>query len=260
MWITALAFTLPILVLNSGLLGSEYAISRVIPIDEATEITYCMFDPTTWLSRGVNFICFQLPLLLTIIINISAFVKGMQALQHSPQSVIAREMKRVGQYLFVLLIIWVPNLLSNMMQWLSVRKHDMTFKGHSFEDEDDDELHVTGYYGVSVGLMILLTSLQALLNATVYALSHRSFSQYVAAGLNKWCGGCCCCFFLDSSTSSCTRSKSRSICLPCCYCFCCCAKVLDKEEDYFSSARASEPLLRSFDDDEEPFTQNGYVS
>ena len=238
--------------LNCGVLGADYAISRVILIDDATGLTYCMFDPTTWLSRGVNFLCFQLPLLLTIVINITAFVMGMRALQYSPQSVIAREMKRVGQYLFVLLIIWVPNLLSNMMQWLSVRKDDMTFKGRSYEDEDDDELHVTGYYGISVGVMILLTSLQGLLNATVYALSHRSFSQYLTSGLlGKWCGYCCCCCVPSSHVSG-------SGCWRCCCCCCCCTGLV--EEDYFSSGRAAEPLLQSFDDDEEPFTQNGYVS
>jgi hypothetical protein len=32
------------------------------------------------------------------------------------------------------------------------------------------------------------------------------------------------------------------------------------EEDYFATSRVSEPLLRSFDEDGEPVTQNGFVS
>jgi hypothetical protein len=246
-WVTAFLLALPIILLNNC--GGDYNIARVITTDTATNVTYCMFDPATWTSRFVNFICFQIPLFLTIIINTTAFVKGMQALKDSPQSVIAREMKRVGQYLLVLLVIWLPNLTSNLMQWLSVRRHDMSFKG---SEDDDDELNVTGSYGVLVGIMVLLTTLQGLLNAMVYALGHRSFKQHLRSGLARF--HCCCLCPWPSHKEQCWEPVA-ALWAACC---CCCAG--SAEEDYFSPSRASEPLLRSFDESDEPVTQNGYVS
>jgi len=231
-WAVSFAITLPITLMNN--IGHDYGVARVVTT--ATDITYCMFDPTTWLARGTNFICFQVPLFLTIIINVGAFVKGMKALQNSPHSVIAREMKRVGQYLFVLLIVWVPNLVINLIQWFSVQNHEMAFR--RADEDDDEELDSTGYTGTVVSVMILLTTLQGLLNATAYALSHRAFRQYLSFALcpHAWDDlarrGCGCSLFL-----------------------CCCASLV--EEDHFASA-SEEPLLRSFDEDGEPVTQNGY--
>lgn len=248
-WATALLLTLPIALLSC--LGEDYSVARVIAT--SSDITYCMFDPTTWLSRGTNFACFQIPLLVTIVINITAFVKGMKALQSAPQSVIAREMKRVGQYLAVLLLVWVPNLVANLMQWLSVRRHDMSFTGD--HHDDDDELNVTELYSAVVGVMILLTTLQGLLNAAVYALGHRAFRLHLQTGLSHACGGSLlCCFPAEPGAGIETGPGATA---GWCWCCICCGSL--GEEDYFSSGRVSEPLLRSFDEDGEPITQNGYV-
>jgi hypothetical protein len=110
-----------------------------LPLDGA----YCFFDSATWTGRLTNNFCFQLPLLITIAANTRAFVLGLRALRNSPHSVdnpsfvfylpliipqiplqvIAREMDRVGKYLIVLLIIWIPNLLVNFYQEIYGSSH-----------------------------------------------------------------------------------------------------------------------------------------
>jgi hypothetical protein len=244
-WAVSFAITLPISFFN--VIGGDYDVSRVITtaVTDEIEITYCMFDPTTWLARGTNFICFQVPLFLTIIINCGAFVSGMKALQHSPQSVIAREMKRVGQYLVVLLMVWVPNLVINLMQWISVPKNDMSFLGD--DNDDDDELNSSGYHGTVVSIMVLLTTLQGVLNVIVYAWSHRAFRQYISSGLSR--------IFVCSLCPRVSQALSQ-VAGYCYFCTCCCGSLV--EEDHFAN-RATEPVLRSFDEDGEPVTQNGYV-
>jgi hypothetical protein len=49
--------------------------------------SYCVFNSDTSAGRWTNNLCFQLPLLVTIAANIHAFVRGIKALRHSPQSV-----------------------------------------------------------------------------------------------------------------------------------------------------------------------------
>lgn len=193
-----------------------------------------MFDPDTGLARFVNLFTFQVPLLLTIVLNTNALLRGMRALRHSPQSVIAREMKRVGQYVLVLLAIWVPNLLT-----YSVRLAQYLRSGKDSADDDDNEdkmHHVSGYYGTVLGVTVLLTTLQGLLNAAVYAFNHKPFAQYLSSCLGQWCGGHCHCHCFPSN-SCCCFGRCRA-----------------------GSASMQKPILESFDESGEPITQNGYVS
>jgi hypothetical protein len=72
--------------------------------------------------------------------------------------VVAREMNRVGKYLLVLLLVWLPNLLVNLYQELN--------------GEDS-----SSRYDVVIEVMVFLTSLQGFLNAVVYAWGHTSFNR-----------------------------------------------------------------------------------
>lgn len=92
---------------------------------------FCMFNPNLLRAQLVNNLCFQIPLVLTILINLWAYVKvglpgraavpclvssltcpqGLHALRDAPQSVIAREMRRAGIYMSVLLVVWIPNFI-----------------------------------------------------------------------------------------------------------------------------------------------------
>ena len=59
--------------------------------------------------------------------------------------VVAREMNRAGKYLFVLLIVWVPNLLANLVQELGTR-----FSDSGSGDDTDDSLDADVSYFVDV--------------------------------------------------------------------------------------------------------------
>ena len=49
--------------------------------------SYCVFNSHTAAGLWTNNVCFQLPLLVTIAVNVHAFIRGIQALRNSPQSV-----------------------------------------------------------------------------------------------------------------------------------------------------------------------------
>ena len=63
----------------------------------------------------VDIICFQAPLIAIMFLNIYTYMKGLLALHNAPHSVIARQMKRAGGYLMVLLVVWVPNITYNLL-------------------------------------------------------------------------------------------------------------------------------------------------
>lgn len=49
--------------------------------------------------------------------------------------VVAREMDRAGKYLFVLLLVWVPNFLANLVQVVG--------SGFSSQSDDADDEHLS---------------------------------------------------------------------------------------------------------------------
>jgi hypothetical protein len=49
--------------------------------------SYCVFNSGTAAGVWTNNACFQLPLLVTIAVNVHAFARGIRALRNSPQSV-----------------------------------------------------------------------------------------------------------------------------------------------------------------------------
>ena len=75
----------------------------------------CQFNHSSLGGILVDIICFQAPLIAIMFLNIYTYMKGLLALHNAPHSVIARQMKRAGGYLMVLLVVWVPNITYNLL-------------------------------------------------------------------------------------------------------------------------------------------------
>lgn len=75
----------------------------------------CQFNHSSPAGILVDIICFQAPLIAITFVNVYMYVRGLLALKNAPQSVIARQIKRAGGYLAVLLIVWVPNIGYNLL-------------------------------------------------------------------------------------------------------------------------------------------------
>lgn len=83
-WAVSFAVVLPIIILNS--MGPSYAVSSAYYLSEGYGEAYCFFS---YNKRAdiVNNICFQLPLVLTIVLNVFAYSRGIYAIQNAPESV-----------------------------------------------------------------------------------------------------------------------------------------------------------------------------
>jgi hypothetical protein len=75
----------------------------------------CQFNHSSLGGITTDLICFQAPLIAIMLVNIYTYANGLLALKNAPHSVIARQMKRAGGYLGVLLIVWVPNIAYNLL-------------------------------------------------------------------------------------------------------------------------------------------------
>lgn len=75
----------------------------------------CTFNHNTVTGIALDLATFQGPLLITIVLNCLTYLKGLRALSNTPQSVMARQMRKAGGYLGVLLVIWVPNIIYNFL-------------------------------------------------------------------------------------------------------------------------------------------------
>lgn len=91
-----------------------YKVSIVESSSSNTNRT-CTFNHDTRTGIFVDLITLQAPLLITILINCYSYGKGLYYLRNTPQSVLARQMKKAGGYLAVLLLIWVPNFVYNIL-------------------------------------------------------------------------------------------------------------------------------------------------
>ena len=75
----------------------------------------CQFNHSSAAGILTDLICFQAPLIVSILLNVYTYAHGLMALRNSPHSVIARQMKRAGGYMCVLLFVWVPNIVYNLL-------------------------------------------------------------------------------------------------------------------------------------------------
>jgi len=107
-WILPLLFTAPLFFLTWLLHGTI----KVHANNEDTNQS-CTFNHERQNGVILDIVFFQFPLLLTIVINSISYAKGLWAIRNSPGSVIARQMRRAGGYLGVLLIVWIPNIVYN---------------------------------------------------------------------------------------------------------------------------------------------------
>lgn len=107
-WIVCFALMVPTIVLNS--IGNKV----LSTIDEDSPVS-CTYNHEYNKSITVDIVTVQFPLFITIIVNFTSYVIGYRALKDSPESVVARHMRRTGGYLLVLVLIWVPIFVFNVL-------------------------------------------------------------------------------------------------------------------------------------------------
>lgn len=117
----------------------------------------CTFNHDSTTGIVLDLLTFQCPLLLTILVNCYSYSRGLMALRNTPHSVMARQMRKAGGYLGVLLVVWVPNIVYNFLTMF---------------DGGDDEYH--GF----LDMVIVLSSLQGFLNVCVYVWSNRQMRSW----------------------------------------------------------------------------------
>eukprot|EP01032_Pedospumella_encystans_P022168 gene22168-25124_t len=122
----------------------------------------CQFDHSSAAGILVDIVCFQAPLIVITFANVYMYVRGLSSLHNAPHSVIARQMKRAGGYLAVLLIVWFPNIGYNLLVTC-----DST-------DEQYDNFLV---------LTIILQASQGFLNTCVYVYSNRTMMKWLRSNL-----------------------------------------------------------------------------
>ena len=113
MWVV---WTAPLLFSGTVLLAA-FITDQVTTVEASSVNTNktCTFDHDSNTGIYVDLITYQAPLLLTILINCYSYGKGLYYLRNTPQSVLARQMKKAGGYLAVLLVVWVPNFVYNIL-------------------------------------------------------------------------------------------------------------------------------------------------
>lgn len=76
----------------------------------------CVYSFSNRMAKAINIFTFQIPLLITLGVNIYSYSRGLKALRNAPQSVIGRQMNKAGGYIIVLIGVWAPNFVFNVMR------------------------------------------------------------------------------------------------------------------------------------------------
>lgn len=79
----------------------------------------CTFDHVGLAGVVIDLVTAQCPLLLIIPLNIGLYLLGVKSLTNAPQSVVSRRLRLAGGYLFVQIIVWIPNISYNLMSILN---------------------------------------------------------------------------------------------------------------------------------------------
>lgn len=110
LWILPFFCTVPMLIV-------AWANGEVTTVHSNNEDTNqsCTFDHDKYAGIILDLLLFQLPLLITIAVNIYFYSQGLLAMGNAPHSAIARQMRRAGGYLGVLLGVWLPNMVYNFL-------------------------------------------------------------------------------------------------------------------------------------------------
>jgi len=109
-WVIPLLPAIVILVVSYTVHDVAYARSNSNETNQS-----CQFDHSSAAGILVDIVCFQAPLIVITFANIYMYARGLSSLHNAPHSVIARQMKRAGGYLAVLLIVWFPNIGYNLL-------------------------------------------------------------------------------------------------------------------------------------------------
>ena len=102
-WATSLMLSLPILIIS-------FIDENIISIQKDNNES-CTFNYNNNVTIITTVICFQAPLIITIILNVYFYARGLRSLRTSPHSVISRKIRRAGGYIAILLIVWIPNAI-----------------------------------------------------------------------------------------------------------------------------------------------------
>ena len=159
--IGAFILCIPLFILNS-LEGTTYS-SVVYPPSWVGD-RWCIFSNEKPHAVAVNYICFQIPCVATIVINSYFYLRGLHALRHAPMSVIAREASRAQSYIIVLLVVWLPGWISNLLGILG-----------GYEDDGLVE-------NILLPIVLMLQSGQGLWNTVVYVIGTKVVSRFLKEG------------------------------------------------------------------------------
>ena len=150
-WLIPFVLLIPTIVLNAK--GN-----LVLSVEEDDTVLACTYNHAYKPAVIVDIITIQVPLVITIILNILAYIKGYKALRNSPQSVTARYMRRAGGYLLVLVVVWFPTIAFNIMSRIVNSNQEFLFLFN--------------------GVVFLLCS-QGFLNVGVYIWSHHKMKRWL---------------------------------------------------------------------------------
>eukprot|EP01031_Cornospumella_fuschlensis_P025989 gene25989-31382_t len=184
-WVVPLGMVLVLLI-------AAYAVGHVTKVmegDDDDSKEACTFDHDHMSGIVLDIAIIQVPNLLTILLNIYIYACGLAALNNAPHSVLARQMRKAGGYLAVLIIVWVPNLVYNMLSII-------------------DTSHRS--YDSLLDLAVLLVSLQGFLNVCVYVWSNNKMRRWFVRQIRKYSNACVAKLRGKStSTTASTHSKDR---------------------------------------------------
>ena len=113
-WVVSFLLQIPVIIFDIVYPGQVSAIAS------SATTRACVYNHSNEAGYTIDLITVQIPVLFTISINLYSYTRGILALvKDTPQSVVARQMRRAGGYLLVLIIVWAPNLAYNIISILN---------------------------------------------------------------------------------------------------------------------------------------------
>lgn len=109
-WIISLIIILPTLL---SVIFTKHGVSNV---EISSRSRQCIYNYGTALGQSLNILTLLIPMSLTLLYNIYCYGNGLLALQTAPQSVISRQMRRAGGYVFIFIGVWAPNFTYSILR------------------------------------------------------------------------------------------------------------------------------------------------
>eukprot|EP01036_Dinobryon_divergens_P024780 gene24780-33258_t len=125
----------------------------------------CSFNHISTEGIALDIITYQGPLVLTVIVCVYLYFQGLVALKDTPFSVQSRHMSRASGYFVVLVAVWMPNLVYNILS--------IQYRVNSgFIDLED--------------VVDIVTASQGFLNVLVYIGSNRNIRRWFLYNLTSF--------------------------------------------------------------------------